>query len=113
MALLPWRSSKSKFCCSGFHFAYEQIDERGFSIVPRHSPKFGPYFELTFHALDHEHRDTLLLNTPFMLSIAASQVIKFCPYCGADLRRFYANHTAITWRESSLGDPENGAGGAA
>ena len=107
MSLLPWRSKKSQFCCSHFRTSYERIDERGLSTVPRHSPKFGPYFELTFNALDPAHRGTPLLN------IAVRQVIRFCPYCGVELRRFYANSTAITWRESGLGDNEAGPGGAA
>lgn len=99
----------SSFCCGAFQLAYDRIDEGGMSIVPRQSPSFGPYFELTFNALCAADRSATVV-ADVKIYLDGRQVIKFCPFCGTNLRDFYTHKPDIEWRESTF--PEDNASGA-
>lgn len=76
------------WCCSLFSDKVNQRDERGSSIqIVESSDVLG--FLLSWQVADSSHLAELKLDTAFPVSLAETQGILFCPWCGKNLREFY------------------------
>lgn len=76
-------------CCSFFGGLLECQGQAGLSIVPVRIPRIGDGFRLEFHARDQVETEPLPLPDGVRLVIGVQQFIKYCPFCGTKLARFY------------------------
>lgn len=78
------------WCCSLFKDATQRTDQRGLSIgIARDSIGYG--FLLRFRAILQEDMQRFLdLKLAIPVCGLVSQGIKFCPFCGSELQRFYS-----------------------
>lgn len=86
----------SKYCCTLFHGAVAEKSKRGISIEPIRAPKFGDFFFLVFRVADEDdniqkcdlrYLPVKMREVPLVLF--TRQAIRFCPWCGNDLKSFY------------------------
>ena len=91
-----------KWCCPAFQAHFSQRHERGSFVfaAPRdaeHSPK--PAFFFGFRALEpllqRELADAVAGRLDGCMTISCHTGMRFCPWCGAELREFYQR----TWQE--------------
>jgi hypothetical protein len=82
-----------KWCCSGLEGCFENTGQRGFSvIVSRRSHEGNGVFYLQARAVADGDPDPGPSPAPFTM---VSQVaIRYCPWCGEDLRDFYREDLA-------------------
>jgi hypothetical protein len=77
------------FCCSVFQDSVESAGERGPSVVVIDGGESSPYaFRLQWRATDASQPFTAV--TPYPVTTVVTMGIAFCPWCGADLKQFYA-----------------------
>lgn len=80
---------KMKYCCAGFEHALNNSGNDGFSI--KAIREFDSlFFWLYFHSLkagDERNIDVSKVRIKLILSERVS--IKFCPWCGKKLHRYY------------------------
>jgi hypothetical protein len=84
----------NRWCCELFKDAIEHYGERGIAIATGYDAKFGIHFALDFRAVKSSDEATFKNNGPVPFSLRMSQCIRFCPWCGAALRDFYADKAA-------------------
>ena len=84
------------WCCDGFHDAASHTRERGFFIyvLPPVETGLGyPSFRIVYRSVDSA--DVAVLQSaakdlPIKINIHTQTGLKFCPWCGVELRTFYS-----------------------
>lgn len=91
-----------KYCCEGFQLAVKNVSKRGVSIGPKEHVDGKPYFILVMRSIDEDKitkvssaLGKIILEEPVDIYYATETVVKYCPWCGAKLSRYYKR----TWRE--------------
>jgi hypothetical protein len=91
-----------KWCCNGFRANYDQRHERGLIVYVL--PQFvgassEPLFHIGFRALERSRHanfsEAVKGRMEGCMSLGGSTGMKYCPWCGATLAKFYRN----TWQE--------------
>ncbi len=75
-----------KWCCEVFQGWFEEAGKRGLGVFVATEGDSDPAFILQYRALD---RDAPVPYTAFPLSSVSEVHIRFCPWCGANLRKSY------------------------
>jgi hypothetical protein len=93
-----------KYCCEGFEHAVSKRMERGISIGARDTG-VEPIIYIIGKAIDDVDLPRMLKNAKVLreagvsgglfMSIESFSPIRFCPWCGVKLHKFYVP----TWRE--------------
>jgi hypothetical protein len=78
-----------KWCRLGFEGHTQIAGFRGFSIFVSTKNRQNPVFIMQHRTLDP---GVGMPNTEHALTIVSDIQISFCPWCGADLRKFYRKH---------------------
>jgi hypothetical protein len=81
----------SEMCCSRFADFLCSRRERGMAIIPIVSSSAPLSFLLCFRALSAEDSGETVGTGSVRVQTACMVGILHCPWCGADLRRFYSN----------------------
>lgn len=80
----------SDMCCPRFSDFLCNRRERGMAIVPIAAPKAPLFFLLCFRALSAEDSGHIVGTGPVKVQTAFMVGIRYCPWCGANLERFYS-----------------------
>src|SRR5215831_5668604 len=84
-----------KFCCVGFQAQHEQRHDRGllvYVLPPAPGASAEPSFHIGARAVERRHYDALREATRGMsdpISLNVSTGMRYCPWCGATLAKFY------------------------
>jgi hypothetical protein len=92
-----FKNSSRSWCCAGFQGNYEAAGHRGFAVLIEKDDYLGTRFTIQSRAVDQSNQEELhthLLQTTFAVSVVAETGMRFCPWCGVDLKRFYGKRTA-------------------
>lgn len=89
-----------KHCCERFRLATENLGKKGLSIYAQADPEQAPFFLLAFRSVDKENQLAFVKsfqNAGYVekVHVAMELAIKYCPWCGKELPRFYDRN----WRE--------------
>jgi hypothetical protein len=91
-----------KWCCDGFRNGYKFRHERGFIVFARPpipNVTAGPSFFFGFRALERSKQENfgqvVKGKLDGCMSLSGCTGMRYCPWCGVELRRFYRN----TWKE--------------
>ena len=91
-----------KWCFDGFRNAYEQRHERGilvFACRPASGVRTEPSFHLAFRAVERSRygslQEAVRGRMEGCMSLSCCTGMRFCPWCGAELARFYRS----SWQE--------------
>jgi hypothetical protein len=76
-----------KWCCVGFEQNYGLSSLRGICIVYAHNEEHNGRFVLRFRAIDQDNEAGAVASFP--ISVTTDVVLTWCPFCGANLLRFY------------------------
>jgi hypothetical protein len=79
-----------KYCCEVFRSILNEGGKRGLSIIVVEA-NVGPVFFFQARSLDPERQ---LPSTGFVVTTELEVAIKFCPWCGANLKRKYGRNAA-------------------
>ena len=85
----------AKFCCVGFQAQHEQRHERGlfvYVLPPVSRESAEPTFHIGARAVERARYDSLRVATRSMsdpISLSVSTGMRYCPWCGATLAKFY------------------------
>lgn len=79
--------SAPKWCCPGFEGRVGGTGRRGIGVVLDRRDA-APDFVLQARAVDSEFSEERIV-TAFPLTLCADIVIRFCPFCGQHLSKFY------------------------
>ena len=79
-----------KWCCSVFENRYELAGERSIAVLIDEDPSGDPDFLVQARAFDHGSEPPL--NVPVPMSLVLETGIQFCPWCGADLKKWYGKY---------------------
>ncbi len=74
------------WCCLAFKGNFQAAGERGFAVFAFTENGIGPNFALQHRSLEPGES---LRTTETPVSLVSDAIIKFCPWCGADLRKQY------------------------
>lgn len=83
------------FCCDGFMAQHEQRHERGlfvYVLPPARGTTAEPSFHIGMRAIERRRYDSLRdaargISGPISLSVSTG--MRYCPWCGATLAKFY------------------------
>jgi len=75
-----------KWCCKVFQGWFAEAGKRGIGVFVATQGDSDPAFILQYRALD---QDTPMPHTDFPLSSVSEVHIRFCPWCGAELKKSY------------------------
>ena|SRR5262249_27032167 len=84
-----------KFCCPGFQARHQQRHERGlfvYVLPPISGVATEPSFHIGTRAAERSRYDSLrdaLKGTGGPISLSVSTGMKYCPWCGVTLVKFY------------------------
>jgi hypothetical protein len=78
-----------KWCCKVFQGWFEEAGKRGLGVFVSTRDDSEPAFILQFRALDPS---VPVPHTEFPLSAASDVHIHFCPWCGANLKKWYRDN---------------------
>jgi hypothetical protein len=89
-----------KWCCAGFQGSFEVRDERGLFVFAGPTPGMTtePSFYIGTRPVDRADSVKLqenLSRLPVPVNLLCRTGLRFCPWCGVELVRFYRD----TWRE--------------
>ena len=91
-----------KWCCDGFRNGYKFRHERGllvFARPPVSDVTTEPSFHFGFRALERDRQDALREalrgRMDGCMSLSGCTGMRFCPWCGVELVRFYRS----SWQE--------------
>ena len=76
-----------KWCCPGFSAQYDNADEAGFTVLVGRNELGQPEFLLQHRAI--EKGFTLVLPSDARVYLMTETGMRFCPWCGADLEKWY------------------------
>lgn len=83
----PFKRSPPKWCCMGFEGNYQAAGERGFAVLVG---KEGFLIQVRLVAQNEAHR--LKIEPQDIAVSLVNQIgMRFCPWCGANLAKFYGN----------------------
>lgn len=88
----------TKWCCAGFEAASAAAGDRGIAVVVDEGSGGAPEFYLQARAFASGSEPDLNVEVPMSLVIETG--LRFCPWCGARLQRWYRG------RASELKRPE-------
>jgi hypothetical protein len=80
------------FCCDAFKANFEMAGTRGFGVFSVKLDKNGVAFIVQNRAME-SGADAPVTSSP--LSLISEMHIRFCPWCGKELDRFYGANPAI------------------
>lgn len=86
-----------KWCCEVFESYYERAGSRGFALLVERSPTNKPRFVLQHRALDKWVEETAV-SAVAPMSIVSDVVIRYCPWCGRDLGKWYGKSVDVLIR---------------
>ena len=99
------KGSEANWCCEGMQLAFESRRGRGIFVYcepDNNLIKCGPTFWLGMHSIDLddverfvEERSGMAIEPeerPLPVSLSTWRRIRFCPWCGKKLERFYRKH---------------------
>jgi hypothetical protein len=84
-----------KWCCAGFKAHYEAAGEQSFAILVDRRDDGKAQFVLQFRALSE---GTTLPESDVRICLLADTRIRFCPWCGRKLARWYEKHVDVLSR---------------
>ena len=94
--LARWfRGSPMKFCCAGFQAKHGHRHERGLFVYvmpPVPGVSAEPSFHIGMRALERDRYDSLrdaVKGVSGPISLSVSTGMRYCPWCGATLAKFY------------------------
>lgn len=76
-----------KWCCPGFKANYEQAGERGAGILVGRDYAGRAEFTLQYRAVKQGDEEYVSSKKP--LSLVIDVGMRFCPWCGRDLEKWY------------------------
>src|ERR1041385_3721788 len=90
-----FKNSSPKWCCPGFGDTYGNAGHRGFSILIK-KDDLGARFLIQSRAVEQTDQEQFhaLLRTEFPVSSVTETGMRFCPWCGVNLKRFYGRRAA-------------------
>jgi len=94
-----------EYCCEVFKNAagIDSRNKRGLTIISALGPENYPIFYIKFRSIDESEENLLFLNINNELNnfkknvdlyTEIERVIKYCPWCGKNLKKFYKK----SWR---------------
>lgn len=84
------RERRLRFCCPGFRAALEEAGQRGIAVIviagaPLSNRRYQFFLQARAVGLDCP----LTLDTPYPVSLIMESGLSYCPWCGANLERYY------------------------
>ena len=79
-----------KWCCAGFESAYRAGGERSIAVIVDEDAGGTAEFFLQARAFDIGTEPDLKVNVP--MSVALQTGLRFCPWCGMRLQKWYGRH---------------------
>jgi hypothetical protein len=84
---------RKTWCCPGFRSAYEDAGGRGLGVlIIGDESDDEPRFVFQFRAV--RAGSTILWEDPEPISLVSEAMIRFCPWCGRELAKWYSS----SWR---------------
>jgi len=80
------------FCCDAFKSNFEMVGTRGFSVFSVQFEKEEVDFIVQHRAMEAGEVPPV---TSSPLSLVSEMHIRFCPWCGKELVKFYGSNPAI------------------
>jgi len=77
----------TKWCCDAFRNRYDRGGDRSIAVLIDRDFQGEPSFVLQARAF--ERGEEPRLDVPVPMSLVSEDLIAFCPWCGASLRRWY------------------------
>jgi len=78
-----------KWCCEAFHGHYQMAGQRGLGLLVERNASGVSEFVLQFRAVEGDR--PRLSHTEQPLSLVEETQIRYCPWCGRQLDRWYGN----------------------
>lgn len=88
-----WRKSLDGWCCSSFRQSFDNAMHRGLGVLV-HEFEDEPLFRIQYRAVDVKDENSLPA-IPIPVALASQASIKFCPWCGRHLAKYYRS----SWKE--------------
>lgn len=79
-----------KWCCSTFAGWYDQAGRRGFAVLIGRDSTNAAEFLMQYRAVDEG--EALSFNSEALVSSIVEVGMRFCPWCGRDLEKWYGKH---------------------
>ncbi|MBN1491738.1 MAG: hypothetical protein JXA69_17630, partial [Phycisphaerae bacterium] len=76
-----------KWCCAQFEFYVQRAGERGIGVFADASDESRPAFFVQFRAVDYGVEASVTCAAPVSMMVEVG--ILRCPWCGADLQKWY------------------------
>lgn len=95
------------YCCKLFEEKLQSRGHGGLAIIPRRSQQIGLYFVIEFRAVAEEQNAVPLNTGDVKIYLRSEQAIRFCPWCGKNLKQFYdkqQDRLTVVEPQHELGD---------
>ena len=79
-----------KWCCVGFENRYKMAGERSIAVLVDENGPGEPEFLLQARTFDRGKEPSI--HTAVPMSLVIDTVIKFCPWCGVSLWKWYGKY---------------------
>jgi hypothetical protein len=81
-----------KWCCPGFEGNYSQAGQRSSAVLVGRDLMGMPEFTLQFRAVDKGNEQFISSsNEAIPISLVIDVGMRYCPWCGCDLEKWYAD----------------------
>lgn len=84
------------WCCAAFEGWYNHAGQRGIGILVGRDSSGIPVFTLQYRAIEQGDEKVITATKP--VSTVVEVGLQYCPWCGRDLDRWYANYIEILFR---------------
>jgi hypothetical protein len=85
-----FKAKKGEWCCKGFESSFAEAGQRGFGIIIQEGTLNDFMFTLQHRCLDPGARIPSL-DPGVALSLISEMTLKYCPWCGQDLKKWYSS----------------------
>jgi hypothetical protein len=80
-----------KWCCPGFKGNYDEAGQRGMGVLIGRNYEGRPEFTLQFRAVGKGNEQFISSsNERIPFSLVVDIGVRYCPWCGRDLEKWYA-----------------------
>jgi hypothetical protein len=99
LSRIGWRrKADMKWCCFGFKAGYESAGQRGVGILLGRNSSGSPMILMEFRAVDVEQKADF--NTSYPVTLSTEIRLIFCPWCGKNAVKWYAEYVDELTREA-------------
>jgi hypothetical protein len=86
-----FKRSASEWCCAGFQGHYDSAGDRGFAVLVERDDDSVARFLIQSRAVAKGDQARLkIASADVPVGLVTETGLTFCPWCGVNLRRFYA-----------------------